>query len=112
MSLGAEGVVQFFHGVDGVVHRVQLAQQAPGRHSLADVHHRAPDNHRRRNADKQPHHARAEVVLRRDYHQRHHAQNQQNLQTIDDDGVVRRFPDRNILLKPLQTLHLHPSRIS
>ena len=63
MPLGAEGVVQFFHGVDGVVHRVQLTQQPPGGHGFADVHHRAPDNHRRRNADKQPHHARVANII-------------------------------------------------
>ena len=109
MALGAEGVVKALHGLDGIVHVLQLIHQLPGGQGLADVHHRAPDHHHRRHHQDGLHHQLIDLVAGSQERTGNDGQHQADLQAVDDDGVDRGLLYADVMPAFFQQLHFFPS---
>ena len=93
VPLSAESDVHFTHLVHGFVQAPELEGQLARLVRLPDIHHRAPGHHRR----QQQHHNIAHGAVERLVHAvgqdvNRQGQHRHDLQSVDDDGIQRRFP--------------------
>ena len=91
MPLGPEGTVQGFQLAISVLQHLPLASGVPGGIGVANIQHRAPGNHQRRDVNQNPFHPSGEVEAAGKGGVQGDAQGRDDLKGVDDDGIAGDF---------------------